>query len=194
MNSSATQKDILRRLVRAKRKNLSPGEGHRAAERAARQALKLPGLRRAHHVALYLACGSELSTAPLIAALQARGTQLYVPRIGRDSRMRFVPLQAGLPLRRNRHGIAEPSGRAAQRSVRRMDLILLPLLAFDARGFRLGSGGGYYDRALAQDRAHGRPRRVGYAYALQQIDAVPAEPWDVRLHAVVTESGILIFP
>lgn len=193
MNSSATQKDILRRLVRALRKNLSPIERQRAAEHAARQALKLPALRRARDVAVYLASGSELPTAPLIAALQALGKRLYVPRIGRDSRMRFVRLHAGQALRRNRHGIAEPIGRAPQRGTRRLDLILLPLLAFDARGYRLGSGGGYYDRALAQERAHGRPRRVGYAYALQQIDAVPAEAWDVRLDAVVTESGTIIF-
>ncbi|MGH8446644.1 MAG: 5-formyltetrahydrofolate cyclo-ligase, partial [Solimonas sp.] len=72
-----------------------------------------------------------------------------------------------------------------------LDAILLPLLGFDAHGNRLGTGGGYYDRWLARPRVAQRPRYLGYAYALQQIERVPREPWDVRLDAVITENKVI---
>jgi 5-formyltetrahydrofolate cyclo-ligase len=101
--------------------------------------------------------------------------------------MRFVAL--GPVLRDNRYGIAEPASgmRAA-----RLDLIVLPLVAFDAQGHRLGMGGGYYDRLLARTR-RGGPRRVGYAFSAQQADALPHEAHDAKLDAVATERGLLRF-
>jgi 5-formyltetrahydrofolate cyclo-ligase len=95
---------------------------------------------------------------------------------------RFAP-----PLRQSRYGIAEPRG---LRRPPRLDLVVLPLVAFDAAGRRLGMGGGYYDRWLAR---HPRLRRVGYAYAAQEVDRVPAGVQDMQLDAVVTEAGLRLF-
>lgn len=143
----------------------------------------------ADRVGVYLAVGSELDTAPLIRALRRSGRSVFVPRIDRAGRMAFVRPGAPRALRKNRHGIAEP-GRATDRADRRLDLLVVPLLAFDAAGNRLGAGGGYYDRWLARC-APGRPYRLGYAFAVQAETALPAQPWDQPLDAVVTERGLM---
>ncbi|HKY90951.1 MAG TPA: 5-formyltetrahydrofolate cyclo-ligase, partial [Nevskiaceae bacterium] len=101
-------------------------------------------------------------------------------------RMRFVPLTAATTVTRNRYGIAEPRAPRAPRVLPRIDVAILPLVGFDAAGHRLGSGAGYYDRWLAGLRGR-RPRLVGLGFALQEVDALPAEPWDVKLDAICTE-------
>lgn len=145
-------------------------------------------VRRARHVAVYLSVGSELPTAPLIEALRRRaGVVVWAPVVGRTGTMRFARLGRG-PLNRDRCGMPAPARLRTRRSARRMDLIVMPLLGFDGAGQRLGSGRGYYDRALAGRRGR-RPWLVGYAYAAQELPSLPADPWDVRLDAVATESG-----
>jgi 5-formyltetrahydrofolate cyclo-ligase len=165
-------------------------------ESALRAACHLAGsrwLRHAQHVAVYLDYGSELGTAPLIDALLREGKQVYVPRIGAQRRMRFLQLTAATPLRMNAFGIPEPAGRVRLRGVRRLDVIVLPLLGFDGRGHRLGTGGGYYDRALAAPRPFRKPLLVGYGYEMQKVAAIPSEPWDIRLDAAATEAGLYKF-
>lgn len=154
--------------------------------------MRLPSLRRARHVAVYLAAGSELDTNVLIRALHRAGKCVLVPAIapGPDTAMRMIPLDPHAPLRRRRHGIREPARR--RRVARsRIDVLVLPLRGFDGSGTRLGSGAGYYDRWLARQRP--RPFCVGFAYALQEVDALPREPWDQPLDAVCTERGLRYF-
>ena len=108
--------------------------------------------------------------------------------------MQFV--QMGLDertARANRLGIQEPQGLRTI-APRRLDLVLLPLVGFDARGVRLGAGGGYYDRAFAfrrWRRAWHAPRLIGIAYSFQQVDTLTPAAHDVLLAAVVTEKGML---
>src|SRR5687767_13746260 len=92
-------------------------------------------------------------------------------------------------MRRNRFGIPEPTGRRC--APQQLDLVLLPLVAFDRRGARLGMGGGFYDRTFAFLRVAGRrkPRLVGLAHHFQEVAQLPREPWDVPLAAIVTERG-----
>ena len=71
--------------------------------------------------------------------------------------------------------------------------MIVPLLAFDARGYRLGYGGGFYDRTLAGLRARGPVLAVGFAFAAQEVDEVPTDEFDQRLDAVVTETGVTVF-
>jgi len=118
--------------------------------------------------------------------------QRQVARVLDGHRLRFERYAPGIRLRRNRYGILEPALRGARCGPMRLDLVVVPLTAFDARGHRLGAGGGYYDRAFAARRGS-RPRLVGYAYALQQAPALPTEPWDVRLDAVVTDKTLFVF-
>lgn len=187
MNSTGSaDKAALRRELRSRRKALSPRARKVAAKRAAMRALRLPELRNARHVALYQAVGSELETAPLIAALRRRGITLSVPRIEphRDGCMRMCLLTDGGSTRSNRHGIAEPT--RALRIRRPVDVVLLPLIGFDTHGHRLGSGAGYYDRWLARQTP--RPYRLGYAHAIQACGELPADPWDQPMDAVCTET------
>ncbi|MGH8461711.1 MAG: 5-formyltetrahydrofolate cyclo-ligase [Stenotrophobium sp.] len=179
--------------MRQRRKSISSRDGRHAANAAARHFLRSGWLRRARHVALYLNHGSELGTAPLISLLRNLGIRVYAPKIGRDHSMRFLDLRIGTQLRRNLYGIAEPAGHRNARGIRRMDLVILPLLGFDAGGRRLGMGGGYYDRALSFARAFRRPRLIGYAYAAQEVSAIPAQAWDIHLDGVVTERGARSF-
>lgn len=186
---STLDKAALRRRLRQLRASLSASQRRDGAERAARQALRLPALRKARRVAAFLSYGSELNTAPLLRRLLARGQAVYVPRLGRQG-MHFVRIGPHSALRRNRHGIREPVGRRRCGAVR-MDVILMPLLGYDAHGNRLGSGAGHYDRSLARRRPFRRPLRVGYAYVVQQLTTLPRDPWDVPMDAVVTDQGIL---
>lgn len=184
----------LRKALRSRRAALSADQRRLAAIQAASHLARSPWLSRARYIAIYLEYGSELSTGPLLDWLWSVGKEVYVPKLGQDTHMRFVRLRPNTPLRRNRFNIAEPAGRCIERGARSLDAVILPLVGFDARGYRLGTGGGYYDRALAFARAFRKPRLIGYAYALQETAAIPAEPWDVRLDAVITEQGVKQWP
>jgi 5-formyltetrahydrofolate cyclo-ligase len=148
---------------------------------------------------LYAALPEELDTRPLIALAQARGCRIYLPRIDRhrlSRRMRFVALgerSRTLDHRTNRLGISEPQGSQAI-GARWLDVVFMPLVGFDACGLRLGTGGGYYDRAFAFRRWRAvwhTPRLIGLAYAFQQMDELTPAAHDVLLDAVVTDEGIV---
>jgi 5-formyltetrahydrofolate cyclo-ligase len=185
-------KRALRRELRQQRAALAPRQRQRSAQRATIALARTAAWRSANTVALYLACGSELPTTPLLHRAWREHKRTLVPRIARDGQMRFVEIGPYSRLRRNRHGIAEPvSPRTWPLS--RVDLLLLPLVGFDRHGYRLGAGGGYYDRRLAQ-RPPRRPLCLGWALALQEVEAVPRDPWDRRLDGVVTEQGVRRWP
>lgn len=188
----AARKSALRQAQRQLRRAIPERSRATAARRAAAALLRRLGRRRLR-IAIYLSVHSELSTAPLRAALTRAGHAVYTPLILPHSRMRFVPLRAHAPLRHCALGLPRPVDTRGRRSARAMDVVLLPLLAFDARGARLGNGGGYYDRALSRRLCARRPWQVGYAYAAQEVAHVPCEPWDVRLDAVATERGLRRF-
>lgn len=184
----------LRAELAARRRAVSPSERAAAAARAARHADQALQLTAGRRVAIYCALPSELDSAPLIALAARRGCRIYLPRIDRrrsSRRMRFVEM--GGPLRQNRLGIGEPEGAAAL-AARWLDLVFLPLVGFDARGLRLGSGGGYYDRAFAYRQLRSgwhKPRLVGFAYSFQQVARLTAAPHDVLMDAVVTDEGVI---
>lgn len=178
-----------RRFLREQRKAIAQSHRRHAARVVAAKLLRHSQVRRARRVAVYLSMGSELATAPLIAALRARHIVAYAPALLRGE-MRFRKLD-GARLHTHSLGMSQPRAGLALRASA-MDVVLLPLLAFDARGTRLGQGGGWYDRALSKN--HFRPYRLGIAYAQQQVATLPREPWDIALHAVLTEHGVQRFP
>ncbi len=102
----------------------------------------------------------------------------------------FRAWKPGDPLVVGRFAIPEPDAKAKER---RPDLILVPLLAFDRDGYRLGYGGGFYDRYLSEHRAKRTIRAIGLAYAGQALDQIPREPTDERLDAIVTEERVIRF-
>lgn len=184
----------LRAELSARRRAVSPAERAAAADLAARHADRVLHLTAGQRVAIYCALPSELDSAPLIALARRRGCRVYLPRIDRrraSRLMRFI--QMGGPLKRNRLGIGEPEGTVGI-GARWLDLVFLPLVGFDARGLRLGSGGGFYDRAFAyrQLRACWRkPHLVGFGYSFQKVERLTAAPHDVLMDAVVTDEGFI---
>ncbi|CAD5378069.1 putative ligase [Pseudomonas sp. OF001] len=185
----------LRRLLRARRRALSPAEQRQAARDLYRQLAQHPLFRRARHIALYLPNDGEIDPVHLRREAQRRGKQVYLPLLAHWPRthMVFQRLEAGETLRRNRFRIPEPQPcPARQRKPWALDLLLLPLVGFDGGGGRLGMGGGFYDRALAYRLRHHnwqKPVLLGLAHACQQVDRLPLESWDVPLHATVTDRG-----
>lgn len=175
-----TDKHQLRAAMRAARKRLA-GLDAGAAGRAAEQAGQLPPGRI---VALYRAIGSELDVDALSLALDRSGRELCLPVVmERDAPMVFRRWTPGEPLELDEAGVPAPFPLA---EIIDPDLIVTPLLAFDAGGGRLGQGGGYYDRTFA---ARPNVTRIGFAYAGQEVAHLPVEPHDIRLHGVLTETG-----
>jgi 5-formyltetrahydrofolate cyclo-ligase len=191
----------LRRQLRAGRRAI-PDAARRNYDRAIHASLRQLGVwQRGRRVAAFLGMPGEVDLRPCFGAAWQRGVRIFVPHIlnRRDSRMVFVPLEPGAPLRGNMFGIAEPlHGARGQVPVRHLDTILVPLVGFDRHGHRLGMGAGFYDRALRPrlDRSQPfrRPRLVGIAYSIQQVDRLEPAAWDVALDLVVTERGILRCP
>jgi 5-formyltetrahydrofolate cyclo-ligase len=170
--------------------------GDAARRRAARQILlhlmRQPWMRRGASVALNCGVGSEFDTTALRAQAARRGCRVYLPRLvdRRDCRMLMCPDAPGR-LRPNHLGIGEPPAAHAIPPAA-LDVVLLPLSAFDASGARLGAGAGYYDRLLAFRRGRrGAPLLVGLAFECQRCESIPVEPHDVPMDAVITEHGLL---
>jgi 5-formyltetrahydrofolate cyclo-ligase len=190
---SAARK-ALRAGLNARRRQVPAAERARASELVARNADRALHLRPHDRIAAYVALPWELDAAPLIALARSRGCSIYLPCIDRNRashKMRFVELRG--PWRHNRLGIAEPTGTTTI-GARWLDFVFLPLVGFDRRGLRLGSGGGFYDRAFAYRHCrrswHG-PLLVGVAYAFQELASITPAPHDVPLDMVVTETEII---
>lgn len=140
-------------------------------------------IERANCVAGYCAVGSEADPGTLLQGMAALGKTVALPFVERPSvPMRFLAWRPGDPLRPGPFGLMQPDRATAPEIA--PDLFLAPLLGFDRRLHRLGQGAAYYDRAFAR---YPDAMRVGIAWSTQEIDMVPDDPWDVPLHAVLTE-------
>ncbi len=134
---------------------------------------------------------SEADIRPLMARLRARGARLCLPVVMDKETIVFRELVPGAELVNTGFGTRGPGPEAA---VLDPEMLLVPLSAFDASGNRIGYGAGHYDRAIARLREKGRhPRLIGIAFDCQEVAEVPFEAHDVRLDAVLTESGLKTF-
>ena len=176
----AEAKQAMRQAALAARAGRDPTLGAQLAEKFLSEWPLPPGAA----VSGFWPMGDEIDIRPLLEALHARGHPILLPETPpRGNPLIFRHWYPGMALIRERFGTHRPSG-----PVGAPDLLLVPLLAFDRAGRRLGYGGGYYDRTLA-----GLPaaQAVGCAYAAQEVDEVPATEYDARLHAVATERGVI---
>jgi 5-formyltetrahydrofolate cyclo-ligase len=196
-SSPADARRSLRASLRAKRRNVSAAERARAARQVAHHADRILHLRSGQRIGIYAATAEELDTSCLIALALRRGCLVYLPRIDPRARMRTMSFAritaAARPLRSNRFGIGEPHGPPLA-SARLLDVVFLPLVAFDRRGIRLGMGGGYYDRAFGFRRLRAvwhAPLLVGIGYALQEVQHIAPAAHDVPLDLVITERGAM---
>lgn len=187
---SPAGKARLRSQYRAQRQAIDQALRHEYDQAIIRHLLSDPRCTAATRVGAYHAFDGEPQLMPLLQQLAAASMEIALPVVDHDQPTglqfrRWRPQQA---LARSRMGIAEPvHGEPVQ--LVNLDLLLVPLVAWDRDGRRLGMGGGYYDRLLATMPPGAGPLRVGVAYSRQQSAQLPEEPWDMRLHAVVTEQG-----
>lgn len=180
--------DEVRATVRAARRALD-GADRRAAEAAiVDRLLALDDLAHADRVGWYLATDGEVDLSGAVDELRGRGVQLCLPVVGPQRSMRFAPWHHDTEMRPNRYGIDEPAhDEAAVVGADALDAVVVPCVAVDERGHRVGFGAGYYDRALQGTSAV----RVGVVFELQVQDRLTPAPWDVPLDLVVTEARSL---
>ncbi|WP_322515683.1 5-formyltetrahydrofolate cyclo-ligase [Rhodopseudomonas palustris] len=188
--SDSPSKDELRVAALARRLALS--NEARTAAAAAIAARELPfAVPTGAIVAGYVPIRGEIDPFPLMRALLRRGAKLALPVVtGQGRPLTFCAWSEGDVLQRSELGILEPPPGAPEVAP---DIVLAPLAAFDALGHRIGYGAGHYDRTLAALRRAKPVVAAGLAFAVQQIEAVPAAAHDVALDYVITEQGTLIF-
>jgi len=172
----------------ARRDAMLPEVRQRAAEAIAARPFPLP-IAPGTVVSGFMALKSEIDPLPLMQKLAGQGALLALPAIvGRGKPLIMRAWDLGAPLERGQWGIREPKSEAAEVEP---DILLVPLLAFDRAGHRIGYGAGYYDLTIAQLRARKAITAVGLGFAVQEVPAVPATPRDSRLDLVLTEREVI---
>ncbi len=186
-----------RKEFRQKRKLIPPYKKKLNALKLVKQCRLIPHFTTAKHIAIYLANDHEIDPSFLIHSLWQNNKTCYLPVLDKQktNQLRFLPYIKDQLLTKNIFSIKEPYyQKKNSRVASQLDLIFLPLLAFDCQGHRLGMGGGYYDRSLAflkQGRKSIKPSLVGIAYSCQQIEQLTPESWDIPLSYIVTEKKLI---
>jgi 5-formyltetrahydrofolate cyclo-ligase len=197
---SATRQDkaALRRALRRARDAVSEHARRVAAGRVMRLGLRARLLRRGKRVGFYIPAKGELDILPLLNRALWMGVECYLPIVPprRWRRLWFGRMGAGAHWTLNRYAIPEYGARRRRVRALALDTLFLPMLGFDARGYRMGMGGGYYDASLAylaRHHAWRRPRLIGVAFETQRCASLPNDPWDVPLDAALTDAGLTRF-
>ncbi|MFI8914195.1 5-formyltetrahydrofolate cyclo-ligase [Streptomyces sp. NPDC053513] len=196
MTSELSEKTVLRSRLLTARAALTPAFLVDSAESLARHGMELAELAEAATVAAYVSVGREPGTRALLDTLHARGVRVLLPVLLPDNDLDWAAYEGPGALTKAGRGLLEPTGpRLGPEAVCAADAVLLPGLAVDGRGMRLGRGGGSYDRVLARlARAGVDPALVVLLYADEVVARVPEEPHDHPVHAVVTPEGVTRFP
>ena len=190
--SLSLERQAIRTHVRHLRRGLSAEQQTLAANSVAERALNVASIDRAQHIALFLSVDGELNTRPLIARLWQQHKQVYLPVLHPFSagNLLFIRYTPETLLTPNRLRIPEPLLDVRQIiPLDQLDVMFVPLVAFDKQGQRLGMGGGFYDRTLQHWRSH-RFLPIGLAHDCQQVDTLPTESWDIPLPAMLTPSRL----
>ncbi|MFI4937091.1 MAG: 5-formyltetrahydrofolate cyclo-ligase [Candidatus Berkiellales bacterium] len=193
-------KQQLRQSLQAKRRQLSPSLQLNYSKRIAHLLFQQSYFRQAQNIALYFAFAGEVSTTLILKQALALHKTCYLPVLT-DRHLKFVNVDLATPLTKNKFGILEPTPPFTKIiAPQALDLVLVPLVAFDLKGHRLGMGKGYYDVTFAFKHSFtkpsagkplgGKPRLVGLAYDFQRINNVPRANFDVLLDEIVTENTV----
>jgi len=183
--------DQLRQGNRKLRAGLSKEDLDEAANNLCQRIIELPEFEQAEKIATYFAVNGEISLDPVIDHALALGKKIYLPNLDQKS-LRFSPYFRQQKMRINSFRLPEPDvGDEEMLQPNELDLVLAPLVVFDANRNRIGMGGGFYDRSFAfRKQGIDTPVLIGVAHELQKVDELVPEAWDVRLDKVVTDQAI----
>ena len=185
----------MRRQLRAQRAQLDARARLAAAEVVVQALEQVPEFLVDARVAGYWAVAGEMPLHAAYAALRSRDQQYFLPLVTAASDLRFGAWNAGAALQANRYGIPEPVTPAGESlAPADLDVVLVPLLGFDRRGNRLGSGAGFYDRSFAFLRNAQRPARpvlIGIGYHFQEVAEIVPASWDVQLDFIATDREVI---
>ena len=178
--------DQLRASIRCRRRRLGLGAQKRAAYQLARKVVQLEAYQHSRSIALYWAMDGEIDCSLLLKQAWRDGKSIYLPvlTLGRHKAMQFVLYTPATKLVSNRYGILEPES-AISVLPQNLDLVIVPLVAFDHAGNRIGMGGGFYDRTFAFRQSVSKPLLVGVAHHLQRVKKIVPQKWDVPLDRVI---------
>jgi 5-formyltetrahydrofolate cyclo-ligase len=190
------QKRALRHLMRTRRERLDAAERVGASRAAAQALAALPEFQAARTFSAFVPTRGEIDLSEAITARVDAGARLALPRVFPDPpRMRFFAVTAESPLVPGSFGILEPPADATEVAAAELDVLLVPGLAFDTEGRRLGYGGGYYDETARRLRGAalnpGRGFLVGVGFDFQLIPSCPAGEADVAIECVVTDARVV---
>lgn len=190
----------IRQRIRQQRRELSFEQQQQATSALTTHLTRSTLFQNSQKIAFYLPNEGEMDITPLVTISWNSNKKCFLPVLGlRNSRkMWFAPYTAETSLISNRFGIPEPQHKQSDRlfKAQSLDLIFMPLVAYDDHGNRLGMGGGFYDRTL-QFLLHRykwkKPRLIGTAYAFQNVSQLEKQAWDVPLDGIATENGLKLF-
>jgi len=190
------ERKSLRQTLRLRRRALTPPQQRFAAAKLCRLLKHQPLFVRSRHVAFYLPNDGEIDPRPLMDAALACGKRCYLPVLkpGSENRLWFVRFDKHTQLHNNRFGIPEPRTDYRQTlTAEQLDLVLMPLVGFDAEGGRMGMGGGFYDRTFAfkHQLQHSKTYLLGLAHSCQRVEQLDVAAWDIPLNAIATEQNVL---
>jgi len=193
--SNKTIKTQLRKDIRHKRASINEEQRKRWDSEVESHLAEYIRQSKPSLLAAYMAFDGEPDLTPTLKQLQNQGLPLALPVV-QDAPGKAVITFRLWPqngaLQPNRYGILEPAG-TEEVHVTDIDLMLIPLVGWDSGGGRLGMGASFYDRLLQPFTEHDKPMRMGVAYELQRVDQIPGDPWDIRLHSMLTENGLFTF-
>ena len=184
--------DEMRQHNRKLRAGLAAHQLEQSAQSLVARIVALDAYRQAQRVAAYFAVNGEIGLDPVIDHALVAGKQVFLPNLDQKT-LRFSPYFREQKMRINKFRLPEPDvGDEEMLAPAQLDLVLAPLVVFDADRNRIGMGGGFYDRSFAfrKDSAIDRPVLIGVAHELQKVERIAPEDWDVRLDMVVTDQAI----
>lgn len=184
-------KSALRKLVLARRAAIDPAVAAPRSEAVASRMMVLLARFPEGAISAFRSFGDEIGTAPLLECLDAKGYRIGLPIvIGKGKPLVFRQWRPGDTMASGPYGIEQPLDTAPEIEP---DILIVPMAAFDAQGYRVGYGGGFYDRSLAALRAKKPVVAIGLAYDEQEVATVPRDQYDARLDYLVTPTRTLEF-
>jgi len=192
-------KRVLRQRLRALRASISEDGRRHSSTALCRLALRHRLIARGRRIGFYLPAKGEIDPLPLLNRALWIRVAAFLPEVParRQRKLWFNRLGKHPRWQVNRYGITEYADHRARRvRISALDLVFIPLLGFDRRGYRLGMGGGFYDASLgylARRRVWKRPLLIGVAFAVQEVERIPEDAWDIPLDGVLTEQEFLRF-